>query len=386
MPWIHFHMDTGGKVKACCSTSITYGQLSGNSDAVTIDKIWNGKSVKTFRKKLLQGHKDKRCAVCYDKEKAGKSSMRTETLEKYPTYAKTVHDATDSDGNTTLRPVYLDLRFSNVCNLRCRTCWHGASSSWFEEAKILKNTAGEQALIKATSNNPKVLKNILTHSSEPAEIYFAGGEPLMMEEHYQLLMELIKIKQTNTLLRYNSNLSILKFKEFDLCDLWKKFKYVKLAVSVDATETLGNYIRKGVRWEKLISNIRLLKKECPHIQIEIAPTISILNINSFGKMHQYFVEEGLIQIDSIYLNLLNRPRNYNIQILPEKEKEKAKSELYQNIKWLENNRADERVIDEYRSIIEYLEMNPNSEEFTLFHDYNSKIDQIRGEKYSDFLV
>ncbi|MEL6561719.1 MAG: twitch domain-containing radical SAM protein, partial [Bacteroidota bacterium] len=266
MPWIHFHMDTGGKVKACCSTSITYGQLSGNTDAAVIDKIWNGKSVKTFRKKLLQGHPDKRCAVCYLKEKAGKSSMRTETLKKYPTLIKTVHDSTDSEGKTTLRPFYLDLRFSNICNLRCRTCWHGASSSWFEEAKLLSNTAGEKALIKATSNNPKVLKNILAYSTEPAEIYFAGGEPLLMDEHYQILTELIKTGKTDTYLRYNSNLSILKFKEFDLCDLWRKFKHIRLSVSVDATEALGNYIRKGMSWDKLLANMRTFFLKQPHIR------------------------------------------------------------------------------------------------------------------------
>ncbi|MEL6561324.1 MAG: hypothetical protein AAFQ94_24260, partial [Bacteroidota bacterium] len=142
--------------------------------------------------------------------------------------------------------------------------------------------------------------------------------------------------------------------------------------------------RKGMSWDKLLANMRLLQKECPHIQFEIAPTISILNLNTFGKIHQFFVENGLIKIDSIYLNLLDRPRNYNIQILPVREKEMGKSELYRNIEWLQSNDAEQKTIDEYRSIIEYLEMESNPDEFVLFHDYNTQLDQIREENYSDF--
>lgn len=384
MPWIHFHMDTAGKVKACCSTSITFGQLSGNSNEAAIEKIWNGKSATTFRRKLLEGGFDKRCAVCYNREAAGKSSMRTETLDKFPAMLSTIFDESQLNGQTKMRPVYFDLRFSNVCNLRCRTCWHGASSSWFEEAKIMKNTAGDKAIIKATSNNLKVLKTLLAYSSGPAEIYFAGGEPLLMEEHYEMLTELINNDQTDTFLRYNTNLSILKFREFNLIELWKRFENVKLSISIDATKTLGNYIRKGLRWEKLIANMKLLKESCPHIQFEIAPTISILNVSSFGKMHQFFVDSGLIHIDAIYLNLLDRPRSYNIQILPEDNKKEVGSEIAKNIEWLMENDANQKVISEYKSIIDFLNIKSKPEEFVLFHDYNSKIDQIRGEKYDDF--
>ena len=233
MPWVHFHMDTMGKVKACCSTSITYGQLSANSDRKSLKKIWNSKAAMTFRKKMMSGIADKRCSGCYDREAAGKSSMRTETLAKYSDMVENVFKTTDLEGYTSLEPVYLDLRFSNVCNLRCRTCWHGASSSWFEEAKVLNNQVVEKAIIKATTNNISVLKSIVEFSADPVEIYFAGGEPLLMEEHYALL-NLTKDHSDKVMLRYNTNLSMLKFKQYDLPKIWSKFKNVRISVSVDA--------------------------------------------------------------------------------------------------------------------------------------------------------
>lgn len=385
MPWIHFHMDTTGKVKACCTTSITYGELSANSDQKSLEEIWNSKSVKAFRRKLLAGKSDKRCGGCYEREAANKSSMRTETLDKYPELESEIFKSTIEDGTTTMKPYYLDLRFSNVCNLRCRTCWHGASSSWFEEAKLLKNQVGDQAIIKATTNNYKVLKSIMHFSSDLVELYFAGGEPLLMEEHYKLLIDLIARKKSEVILRYNTNLSILKFKDYDICELWHSFKNVRLSVSVDALFDKGSYIRKGLTWNHLIQNFKQIQEKCPHIQFEIAPTISILNVFEIGKLHQYFVEKGLITIDSFYLNLLHRPRNYNIQILPDKLKEQLKVEILKNIDWLLNNYASKNIINEYLSIIEYLNQTSDSSEIELFHDFNSKLDQMRGEDLAQFM-
>ncbi len=385
MPWIHFHMDTAGKVKACCSTSITYGQLSAKSDDRALLKIWNGRSANAFRKKLLAGEKDKRCSVCYEREAAQKSSMRTETLQKYAMLKNEVFASTDSDGNTSLKPYYLDLRFSNVCNLRCRTCWHGASSSWFEEAKILRNQIGEQAIIKATTDNQLIINKILDFADGPVELYFAGGEPLLMDEHYTLLNKLILQKKNEVFLRYNTNLSIISFRGYDICELWKQFKYVKLSVSVDALQELGGYIRKGLKWNNLIENFKFIQKECPHIQFEIAPTISVFNVFSITKLHQYFVAQGLITINNIYLNLLNRPRNYNIQILSPSLKSKAKKELLKGIEWLKGENANREIVNEYQSILDYMEQVSSSDESKLFGELNDKLDQMRNEDITEYL-
>ena len=325
-PWLHLYVGTDGKANACCNASITYGSVRNQ----TIKEIWEGEKVNIFRSNLLKGQKDKRCATCYNKEAAGKSSIRTETLEKFNNYIPIVLKA-----EKLTKPVYLDIRFSNVCNLKCRTCWHGASSSWFDDAKILKTNFGDKAIIKSTTNNSNLIDEVFTYSDVLEEIYFAGGEPLLMEEHYELLDRVIEQQFFLTKIRYNTNLSKLTFKSKSVLEYWKQLKNIHLSISIDEKEERVEVIRKGLKWTELINNIKLIHKECPHVVIEIAPTISVYNIFSIGELHQYFYEKKLIlSVNSIYLNLLERPNYFNIQLLTQVDKERAKKKLEKHIDWL----------------------------------------------------
>lgn len=377
MPWLHLYVGTDGKVNACCNAPITYGSLKNQ----TIEEIWEGEKINLFRANLLKGNKDKRCATCYNKEFAGKSSIRTETLEKFKHHIPTI-----LKGEKKTKPVYLDIRFSNVCNLKCRTCWHGASSSWFEDAKILKTNFGNKAIIKATTNNANLIDEVITYSNELEEIYFAGGEPLLMEEHYELLDRVIEQKFLSTRIRYNTNLSKLGFKNKSILDYWKQLKSIHLSISIDEKGERVEVIRKGLKWTELINNIKLIQKECPHVVIEIAPTVSVFNIFSIGELHQYFYEKKLIQsINSIYLNLLERPNYYNIQLLSTRDKRKAKLGIEKHILWLKSIGANDTVIEEFNSIITYLFIKSDDQALALFNVKNEALNQLRNESLTLFV-
>ncbi len=347
MPWVHLHINTSGKVKACCNTSITYGNVRNQS----VEDVWEGEKIRQFREKLLRGEKDKRCSICFNKERAGKSSIRIETLEKFGALLPKI-----ISHNQLLKPRYLDIRFSNVCNLKCLTCWHGASSSWFEEAVKNKTNFGDKAIIKATENNVTLITEILDYSEEVEEVYFAGGEPLLMEEHYLLLEQLKEKEWQSTQLRYNTNLSQLQLKDKKAIDYWKWFSDVTLSVSVDALGGQVEVIRRGIKWKKLLSNFLKVKTECPHVRLEIAPTISNLNVFGIGELHRFFVEQKYIDdVNCIYLNLLERPKQYNVQRLDEEQKAKARQNIEEHVKWLKQQNANQRVVDEFVSIVSYME-------------------------------
>jgi len=375
MPWIHLYVDTNGNAKACCNTSITYGNVNNES----IESIWNGESIKNFRKNLLEGKKDKRCAACFKREAVNKSSIRTETLDKYKPYLKWLQK-TSTDGTCKhSKPVYLDIRYSNVCNLKCRTCWHGASSSWFNDAKLLKSNFGDKAIIKATPENEKFIDDLFTFDTELAEVYFAGGEPLMMEEHYSFLDSLLDKNQTSLHLRYNTNLSVLTLKGKSALHYWKHFKKITLAVSIDAIGEKVAYIRSGLKWEKFLKNIELVKKQCPHIKIQIAPTVSNLSILTLCDLHQYFVKNNLTKINDIYLNILDRPTYYNCKNLTKSVKEKAKDNLIAHIEWLNKKNATQLVIKEFEAVIDYMMNDANATHLKQFAIQTEKLDTIRNE-------
>lgn len=376
MPWLHLYVGTDGKANACCNAPITYGSVRNE----TVKDIWEGEKINAFRAQLLKGDKDRRCAICYNKEAAGKSSIRTETLAKFKEYIPKI-----LTGEQLTKPVYLDIRFSNVCNLRCRTCWHGASSSWFEDAKALKTNFGDKAIIKATTNNSKLIHETIAYSDELEEVYFAGGEPLLMEEHYELLDEIIAKKSFSTRIRYNTNLSKLKLKDKSAVEYWKQLKNVHLSISIDDKEERVEVIRKGMKWKALIENIKTIQKECPHVVIEIAPTISVFNIFTVAELHRYFYEMKLIpSINSVYINLLERPNYYNIQILPKEEKEKAKLMLENHIEWLKNLEAKTALINEFEAIINYLFLKNDTKGLSQFRKQTERLNTLRNDSISTF--
>ena len=225
MPFIHYHVSNNGLAKACCVANITYG----NTNTQTLEEIWNGKSINHLRSKFSKNEIDGRCFVCHKIEDSGGKSIRLETFEKF--------DYHSIDAEPSL-PIYFDIRFSNVCNFRCRTCWHGASSKWFNDAKLLNTNIGEKAIIK----NINDLDEFISSSSEALlgaeEFYFAGGEPLVTEEHYKLLEWLIQNKATKSRLRYNTNFSKLAFKDYNLIELWSHFDEVELLASIDASNII----------------------------------------------------------------------------------------------------------------------------------------------------
>ncbi|MGL1887658.1 MAG: twitch domain-containing radical SAM protein [Reichenbachiella sp.] len=375
MPWVHFHVDTDGLAKACCSTSVTYGDFTANG----VPAIWEGGQIAQFRSQILNTGIDKRCNACIKRDVVGKSSMRSETNEKYADLIPQIL----KDEVEDLKPRYFDIRFSNLCNLRCRTCWHGASSSWFDEAKKLKNNLGDKAIIEASTNNFQLIEDFLSYAGEIDEIYFAGGEPLMMEEHYALLNKLIALGKTDVLLRYNTNMSQLRLKGHQAIDCWNQFSNVKLLISVDGMGDQLAYIRKGVKWQKILDNVKQVRKEAEHVQLEIAPTISLFNILSVGELHRFFVEENLIGVNDVYLNLLDRPFHYNVKSLSVENKAQAKIQLRVHIDWLKEMKTNSELVLEFEGLITFMMSEDLSSHQKAFLKLNGQLDDWRGERFEN---
>ncbi|MFY0626352.1 MAG: twitch domain-containing radical SAM protein [Reichenbachiella sp.] len=346
MPWLHLYVNTRGLCQACCISPITFGDVNKQS----IDEIWKGDKIQNFRKKLLEGKKDKRCNSCYTLEDSGVKSIRQETLEKFGNKIETVLEHGSRDVGL---PIYLDIRFSNVCNFRCVTCWHGASSKWFEEAKAKNTHVANTAIIKAIDDENDFFRQIEQFISGVEEFYFAGGEPLVMDEHYKVLDLLLKQGKTDVHLRYNTNLSLLTFKGKSVLDYWKKFNKVTVSASLDAAGDLGERIRRDSNWGEIKKNLRSIKKNCSHIKLEIAPTISTLNVLAFPELHKGLVEEGLIEIDAVYINMLFRPHHYNIKNV--EEINQVRSSLKKHIGWLGQQGANQITVGKVEEILGCLE-------------------------------
>lgn len=365
MPWIHFYSGNNGETKACCVANIKYGNINSQS----LETIWKGDEITSLREKFRANKSDKRCSVCVNNEIANNTSIRLETLEKYGS------SFVDEISN----PFYFDIRFSNVCNYRCRTCWHGASSKWYNDAVQLKRTAGKQAIIQNISDLKDFIEKLGPSLLNAKEIYFAGGEPLVTEEHYLLLEFLVQNNATDVLLRYNTNLSHLSFKRWDCVELWSKFKRVEIAASIDGIMSVGEYIRKDMNWDVVRKNRNLLRNNYS-ISFKIAPTISTLNITHFPDLFSWATENSFIDSKDLYLNYVDRPTHYNIQCLPTD----LKREISLKYHFIINQSNCVKTKEVFQNILDYMNAKDHSDKWPLFISETTTLDQLRKESISNY--
>ncbi|MBI9036284.1 MAG: twitch domain-containing radical SAM protein [Bacteroidales bacterium] len=375
MPWVHFHVGNEGYVKACCVANITYGNINTQS----LDEVWNGEAVQGLREKFLKGEIDKRCAVCYKLEEAGGRSIRQETFEKFE------HLDTPKQIINERLPIYFDIRFSNKCNFRCRTCWHGASSGWYKEAKELGNAVAKQAVIQNIKDFDSFIEKMGEAILQAEEIYFAGGEPLVMNEHYLLLDYLIKNNATKVRLRYNTNFSILSYQNYDILKYWKQFESVEILASIDAMGDLGEYIRKGMKWEVFLKNRELIR-ELPQVKFKIAPTVSVFNIRHLSELYKFCVENNSIGPDDLYINMLERPYHFNVKILPKAYKEKVEEEYSMFYEWLNQNKIDISTKLKFKECIDYMMAEDLNKYLGKFISETDKLDKSRVENRSQVII
>lgn len=339
LPWIHMNIQPNGDIYPCCMAP--YGEPIGNTKDNTLEEVWNGEDMKNIRKEMLQGKRPHLCSRCYLIEDGGLGSPRgTHTREFEHVLEEAIANTNIETGEyKDFKLKYWDFRWSNICNFKCRMCGTYSSSKWSEDGYALY---GEHSKIEGVIEyNPESKEDIFNYVdrfiNDVEEIYFAGGEPLIMDEHYIILEKLIAAGRTDVKLRYNTNISHIKFKKWNLLELWSKFiendkSRIQIFASLDAVGKLAEVIRNGTKWNKVYLNLQELQKL--GVELHFAPTISILNI--------FFVDELIDLCNDLNIhpnqigmsNFLTTPEFYDARLLPEDLKKKLihKLENYKNTK------------------------------------------------------
>lgn len=258
---------------------------------------------------------------------------------------------------------FLDIRNTNVCNLKCRYCGPHFSNQWATELKITPS-------IKTTSIES--YRDVLITNSLHW-VYFTGGEPLINPTHWELIEELVQTGHSSSVrLMYNTNLTTLKFKDKNIFDLWKKFKNVKVSVSIDSVDDEANYIRSGASWDTIKHNLSTLLNHTA-ISLTLQPVISVLNIWSIDKLLSY-AEETNLPVEPI---ILYGPDYLSLDVIPDELKELA-LEKCNNI----GQRLPASYVIEMKRLIEN---NINQELFPHTLQHILLLDKLRNENLFDLL-
>lgn len=388
MPWVHLYVNTTGEAFPCCTTMYEYPL--GNVKTQTIEEIWNSDEMKKLRLNMLNGKKSPTCGRCYehaDTDPKGKLSYRNWANEEYGEFIDLI-DQTQEDGHLPVMNLkHFDVRWSNMCNFKCRTCSDMFSSSWAQEAKATwkKDDPNYKIYIKAKDNNNELLDQFKPYLPGMKTVYFAGGEPLIMDEHYKTLEYLIESGSTDMLLWYNSNASNLHYKNKNITEYWKHFKRIKFCASLDSYGERAEYMRHGTVWKDIISNLQTIKKECPHINIGFNCVVGMWNCLTITDLFDNLVEHGIINlsVENTNISLYRQidPPQQNAKILPLELRSQGIDKIHD---WLNRNKPSGPMRAHLLSIVDYLKMPQETDEELRkrIKHYIIDLDTIRNESFT----
>ena len=276
-PWTHTFVSPQGERRLCCASReepsfqkqyIDKGTDNDNEfDPVSLETHWNSEYMKDIRKRMLNGERLSTCEVC------NSNILNLHTYKNYfnktlfPHKIDEILKNTDETGHTELKPVSYDYRISNLCNFKCRMCGEQLSSAWeteknknnqvdYKNNKWMEPTTRKEI----TQFQEEVLEEELQRAVDEnliEEIYWVGGEPLMWEKHWSIMHQLVKSKQSkDVVIRYNTNLSRIRYKNYYLYDLLPHFKRINLCASIDGVGDVGEYIRTGLNWQEWLENFK----------------------------------------------------------------------------------------------------------------------------------
>jgi len=379
LPWIHFATRPNGDMRLCCSANASG---AGNDHTVGLVKNENGVPANFGRDTPM-------------------SAWNNDIDIDY------LIEQTTEDGTVPEQLVYLDLRLGHTCNLKCVMCSPHDSSQWVNDHKKIfplfqhKELKEQMDWDRKTFNNfwhenPDFWKEMYAQIPNLKQVYFAGGEPLMIREHKLFLEEIIRQGYADKILiRYNTNGLLL---DDTIIELWKKFKKVKVGFSIDAIGDRNYYIRYPSDWDTIVQNLHKLDNTPDNIQVSIATAIQILNIKHLPEFAKWKVEQkfkkvnfenvtGGIQAGGGIFNmhLLYIPTFLSIRCLPAQDKAEIRKLFGELATWLhENYRQDADYWKEnpygwkrWQAVLNFMDAEDHTHLLPAFKEYVERLDNLR---------
>ena len=386
LPWVHMHAFPDGRAYPCCLSE--YWHPVGDLRKNTMQEVWNQDAYRNMRKNMLEDKPCQECTKCYEQEKHGAFSMRNDSNRNYGHLIAEVDQTLEDGYHPEFKIRYWDVRFSNLCNFSCRSCGPIFSSNWYNDHVKLYNRkpdvlGRDMARVEYTAGDEDaMLEQMLPHIPYLEQVYFAGGEPLIMKEHYFLLEKLIEHGKTDIRIQYNTNFSELRYKDKHVFDYWKHFKNVSVGASLDASGARAELMRKGTDWTQVVKNRQRMMQEVPHVDFYISSTVSVMNVLHVLDFHKEWVALGLIDAKDWNINICQSPEWYRADILPEKFKNEIVIPAYQeHINWLEPIDTLKRATTGYKSLISFIKSQNAHDKWPQFIEQTKKLDQVRNENF-----
>lgn len=351
LPWVSLEASPIGTVRPCCLADDELVDNQGNKynlNTADFSDIQSCDQMIALRQQFLNGERPTTCRKCWNEEDAGRTSKRMHTLNRLK------HILADSvDWTVDAKPLmFLDLKLGNICNLKCRICGSWSSSQFaveeltYSDKRIPKNENYHYIMMQQgrwPRENQKFWDQIDSCLSDIRYIEFTGGEPFMIQEHFDMLQGIVDRGIAGQVeIHYNTNGT--QYPEHAI-DIWRHFKTVEIAFSIDDVGSRFEYQRTNADWTEVIQNIRKfkeLKQQHANIQLQVCCTVNIFNVR---YLHEVAIWISVQHFDFVYWNMMHDAWYFSISRLPYAAKLEIAAYL-RNVKIPDMYRKEfDRIID-----------------------------------------
>jgi MoaA/NifB/PqqE/SkfB family radical SAM enzyme len=324
LPWVSLEASPVGTVRPCCLADDEIVDNNGNKfELATADfnAIQDSNHLQKLREDFLAGRRPQTCRKCWNEERGGRTSKRMHTLDRLK------HILGEQDWTADAKPLmFLDLKLGNICNLKCRICGSWSSSQFAaEEIKWTdrdrqKETFAYQMLRAGAwpQENKNFWDQIDQHLTDIRYIEFTGGEPFMIQEHFDMLQGIVDRGVAGQVeIHYNTNGT--HYPE-SAPAIWQHFKTVEIALSIDDVAERFEYQRTNAVWTDVLKNVdrfRQLRAQMPNIQLQCCTTVNVFNIRYLRHVAEWISYQ---QFDFVYWNIMHDAWYFSIATLPESAK------------------------------------------------------------------
>lgn len=388
-----------GAIQACCRSHPV-----GNIQYQTLEEIWNNQTMKHIRKQVLNGERPTECEPCFNLEDQGVESLRMRhiagkipeaRINLYPNALSKLKE----DYSMPFEIPTMELKLNNLCNLKCRMCHPGDSTSWNDwsevkefykdTGKVIYNIVEEhnlerKPLLDKFEDNLNWWDSLEKNLPYFRRVEFAGGEPLMDPQHYRIL-DMLAPYGDQIEIKYATNLSMLGKSNRTIWEYWPKFRSVAVNVSIDGIGASYEYIRGNANWSQLINNIKQIQIIPNVSRVVGAVAIQVSNVLVLDEMIEYFLNDlGIV----FYTNMVRYPTVLSAQVLPHElkllaiSKLKAVKNLVPKFKYVKENQILLGItMGQIDGVINFIQAKDQSHLWRDCIEFNQLLDRTRNQSF-----
>jgi sulfatase maturation enzyme AslB (radical SAM superfamily) len=279
--------------------------------------------MRRLREQFLAGEKPQTCRKCWNEERSGRTSKRMHTLDRLK------HSIADTEWSAEVKPLmFLDLKLGNICNLKCRICGPWSSSQFATEEinqlpREQQKSSHAYQMLRAGAwprENAQFWQQIDSVLTDIRYIEFTGGEPFMIDEHFDMLQGIVDRGIAHQVeIHYNTNGT--QYPE-QAIEIWKHFKTVEIAFSIDDVGERFEYQRSNANWPEVCTNLDRFRdlKEChSNIVLQVCTTVNIFNVRYLDQVARW-IDQNKESFDFVYWNMMHDAWYFSIATLPDTAK------------------------------------------------------------------